>query len=162
MLDRPPWQVTETGWGEFEALISVTFHDVFNEKQQSFPCHLRLHDPATLKLSSTSQTGESPSKLDGAPSNEAGLLETALPSNTMQPILSNRNALFGKVGDMPTIRSELYDEFVFLEPNEALFETCQRYPAPRYDPLTIYHSAYGLLLVFLARSQDVPSLMHPR
>ncbi|KAG8907000.1 NuA4 histone H4 acetyltransferase complex and the SWR1 complex subunit [Tulasnella sp. 403] len=42
-VDKPPFEVTETGWGEFEVTIRVTFVPESNEKPISFHHHLKLH-----------------------------------------------------------------------------------------------------------------------
>ncbi|KAJ3415643.1 YEATS domain-containing protein 4 [Chytridiales sp. JEL 0842] len=36
VIDKPPFEVTETGWGEFEILIKVTFHDTSEKPQQLY------------------------------------------------------------------------------------------------------------------------------
>ena len=36
---KPPYEVTETGWGEFEIVIKIYFHDT-NERPVSFRCPL--------------------------------------------------------------------------------------------------------------------------
>ncbi|KAG8936175.1 NuA4 histone H4 acetyltransferase complex and the SWR1 complex subunit [Tulasnella sp. 418] len=58
-IEKPPFEVTETGWGEFDIQIRVTFVNESNEKPISFHHHLKLHswtagslppgsDPSTL------------------------------------------------------------------------------------------------------------------
>ncbi|KAG9049510.1 NuA4 histone H4 acetyltransferase complex and the SWR1 complex subunit [Tulasnella sp. UAMH 9824] len=43
IVEKPPFEVTETGWGEFEVQIRVTFVSEANEKPISFHHHLKLH-----------------------------------------------------------------------------------------------------------------------
>lgn len=43
VVDAPPFELTETGWGEFEINIKIHFVDETNEKTLSFYHHLRLH-----------------------------------------------------------------------------------------------------------------------
>jgi transcription initiation factor IIF auxiliary subunit len=42
-VENPPFEVTETGWGEFEIAIKVFFHPLSGEKSASLYHHLRLH-----------------------------------------------------------------------------------------------------------------------
>ncbi|KZP21537.1 yeats family protein [Athelia psychrophila] len=46
-IDKPPFEVTETGWGEFEIQIKITFIAESGEKAITFYHHLKLH-PWTL------------------------------------------------------------------------------------------------------------------
>ncbi|AMD19699.1 HCL452Cp [Eremothecium sinecaudum] len=43
VVDSPPFELTETGWGEFEINVKIHFIDDANEKMLSFYHHLRLH-----------------------------------------------------------------------------------------------------------------------
>ncbi|KAH9943200.1 yeats family protein [Epithele typhae] len=47
VLDKPPFEVTETGWGEFEIAIKILFLSDSGEKTMTFYHHLKLH-PWTL------------------------------------------------------------------------------------------------------------------
>ncbi|SCU80443.1 LAMI_0B02410g1_1 [Lachancea mirantina] len=42
-VETPPFELTETGWGEFEINIKIHFIDEANEKMLNFYHHLRLH-----------------------------------------------------------------------------------------------------------------------
>ncbi|SCW02437.1 LAFE_0F06414g1_1 [Lachancea fermentati] len=42
-VEAPPFELTETGWGEFEINIKIHFIDDANEKMLNFYHHLRLH-----------------------------------------------------------------------------------------------------------------------
>jgi len=42
-IDKPPFEVTETGWGEFEIQIKITFVPDSGEKFVTFYHHLKLH-----------------------------------------------------------------------------------------------------------------------
>lgn len=42
-VETPPFELTETGWGEFEINIKIHFVEEANEKMLSFYHHLRLH-----------------------------------------------------------------------------------------------------------------------
>lgn len=43
-VEAPPFELTETGWGEFEINIKIHFIESANEKPISFYHHLRLHE----------------------------------------------------------------------------------------------------------------------
>ncbi|KAI9498071.1 protein AF-9 [Zychaea mexicana] len=49
-VEEPPFEIHETGWGEFEVLVKVHFHPAANEKAAQLYHHIRLHpyqdDPA--------------------------------------------------------------------------------------------------------------------
>ncbi|KAL1743105.1 yeats family-domain-containing protein [Schizophyllum fasciatum] len=42
-IDQPPFELTETGWGEFEILIRITFVTEAGEKAMQLYHHLKLH-----------------------------------------------------------------------------------------------------------------------
>lgn len=42
-VESPPFEITETGWGEFEINVKIYFIEEANEKVVSFYHHLRLH-----------------------------------------------------------------------------------------------------------------------
>lgn len=48
-VEAPPFELTETGWGEFEINIKIHFVDEANEKMVSFYHHLRLHPYYNVK-----------------------------------------------------------------------------------------------------------------
>lgn len=86
-VEQPPYQVTETGWGEFEVIIKLHFHAGaelgINEKNFQIFHGLKLH-----------------------------------PYNPQQPARAN--------GEVHLV---LYDELVFQEPTEKVFEVLTRHPA---------------------------------
>ncbi len=41
-IEKAPFEVTETGWGEFEIMIRIYFHDN-SEKPQTLYHHLQLY-----------------------------------------------------------------------------------------------------------------------
>ncbi|SCU81657.1 LAFA_0C06392g1_1 [Lachancea sp. 'fantastica'] len=43
-VEAPPFELTETGWGEFEINVKIHFVDAAGEKPVSFYHHLRLHE----------------------------------------------------------------------------------------------------------------------
>ncbi|KAI5781199.1 yeats family-domain-containing protein [Geopyxis carbonaria] len=80
-IETPPFEVTESGWGEFEIGIKLFFHPESNEKPVTLFHYLKLHpyngDEAELELARTQR----------------------------RPVLSY-----------------LYDEVVFNEPTESMYE----------------------------------------
>lgn len=42
-IESPPFEVTETGWGEFEIVIKIFFHSEGGEKNITLVHHLKLH-----------------------------------------------------------------------------------------------------------------------
>lgn len=48
-IEAPPFELTETGWGEFEINVKIHFVDEANEKMVSFYHHLRLHPYHNVK-----------------------------------------------------------------------------------------------------------------
>ncbi|AET40170.1 YEATS domain-containing protein YAF9 Ecym_5416 [Eremothecium cymbalariae DBVPG len=43
VIEAPPFELTETGWGEFEINVKIHFVEEANEKMLNFYHHLRLH-----------------------------------------------------------------------------------------------------------------------
>lgn len=86
-VELPPYQVTETGWGEFEIIIKIHFHSGselgINEKNFQIFHALKLH-----------------------------------PYNPQAPPRDNGE-----------VYSVLFDELVFQEPTDAVFEILTRKPA---------------------------------
>lgn len=88
VIDKPPFEVTETGWGEFEVQIKIFFVAEANEKVLTVQHLLKLH-PWTVKNNLI------------VPAPEAG--PGADPLNSMP------------------VHSWQYDEIVFNDPTEALY-----------------------------------------
>ncbi|TID30282.1 hypothetical protein CANINC_001162 [Pichia inconspicua] len=42
-IEQPPFEVTESGWGEFEIVIKIFFHTEGGEKNVTLVHHLKLH-----------------------------------------------------------------------------------------------------------------------
>jgi YEATS domain-containing protein 4 len=42
-IEQPPFEVTESGWGEFEVVIKIFFHSEGGEKNVTLLHHLKLH-----------------------------------------------------------------------------------------------------------------------
>ncbi|KAJ8589053.1 yeats family protein [Rhizopogon salebrosus TDB-379] len=66
-IDKPPFEVSETGWGEFEIQIRVTFVPESGEKAISLYHHLKLHPwSATFPLPNATAEPEIPSPENAA------------------------------------------------------------------------------------------------
>ncbi|KAK7203209.1 protein AF-9 [Myxozyma melibiosi] len=89
-IEEPPFEVTETGWGEFEISVRVYFVPEANEKNVAMYHHLKLHPYG--------------------PEAEQQKAEGA------------------------TVTSLQYDEFVFNEPTENLFEILTKSPGAVLPP----------------------------
>lgn len=87
-LERPPYEVTETGWGEFEIAIRIFLVPQAGEKQIVLYHHLKLHPYGP---------GVDPSKPQ-------------------------------------KVSSVLYDELVFNEPTEPMFDTLTSRPGAQLMP----------------------------
>ncbi|CCK71758.1 YEATS domain-containing protein YAF9 KNAG_0H03440 [Huiozyma naganishii CBS 8797] len=61
VVNAPPFELTETGWGEFDVNIKINFADVANEKPLSLYHRLRLHpydSPGNHITSGTDEKGD--------------------------------------------------------------------------------------------------------
>ncbi|GAA6052344.1 hypothetical protein JCM3770_007262 [Rhodotorula araucariae] len=100
-IEQPPFEVTETGWGEFDIIIKVFFAPEANEKPLTFNHHLKLHpwpvDP--ILYAQPTATGE-----PGMPVPAEG--QPPLPAPVLSPV-----------------HSWQYEEIVFTEPTEAFYAT---------------------------------------
>ncbi|GAA5983310.1 hypothetical protein JCM11641_002260 [Rhodosporidiobolus odoratus] len=104
-IEQPPFEVTETGWGEFDIVIKVFFVPESNEKPLTFNHHLKLHpwpiDP--ILYHQPIAPGDPPNpELVGHPA----------------PVLS-------------PVHSWQYEEIVFTEPTETFYATLLEHrPSP--------------------------------
>ena len=80
-IENPPFEVTETGWGEFEIAIKLYFHPESNEKPLQLFHYLKLH-----------------------------------------PYNGNEQELETARLQRRPVMSYVYDEVVFNEPTEAMYE----------------------------------------
>ncbi|ODQ65845.1 YNL107Wp-like protein, partial [Nadsonia fulvescens var. elongata DSM 6958] len=92
-----PFEITETGWGEFEIAIRIYFAPETNEKHVQLYHHLKLHPYAT-------------------------------PGNTIDDKDDKGDQENKDENDELPIESYVYDELVFNEPTEAMFETLTSRP----------------------------------
>lgn len=99
-IEAPPFELTETGWGEFDINIKIFFADESNEKLLNFYHRLRLHPYNNLD-----QPG-------GAP-------EVKTEESDKKDAIPNTNE---------EISSIFYDEIVFNEPHEEFFKILMKTP----------------------------------
>ena len=116
-IEQPPFEVTETGWGEFDIIIKVFFVPESNEKPLTFNHHLKLHpwpvDP--ILYAQPTATGE-----PGMPLPAEG--DAPLPAPVLSPV-----------------HSWQYEELVFTEPTESFYATLLEH-APTPLPPTNRHA----------------------
>eukprot|EP00668_Euglena_longa_P031284 GGOE01040459.1.p1 GENE.GGOE01040459.1~~GGOE01040459.1.p1 ORF type:complete len:264 (-),score=97.81 GGOE01040459.1:248-1006(-) len=93
LVDNPPFEVTETGWGEFEIKIKIFFHEVSEERPLELTHYLKLHSTPFPQSTSTAHGG------------------------SMRPSLLAQN-----VQKRVPVVAEKYDEVLFVEPVEAFYE----------------------------------------
>ncbi|CCH58976.1 hypothetical protein TBLA_0B01330 [Henningerozyma blattae CBS 6284] len=103
-LETPPFEITETGWGEFEINIKIYFIDSSNEKFLNFYHHLRLHPYKTPnQIASTEEASTATTTTEN--SNNATTKDEGKNDNS-------------KKQDDDIVSSVIYDEIIFNEPNE--------------------------------------------
>jgi transcription initiation factor IIF auxiliary subunit len=104
-IEQPPFEVTETGWGEFDVTIKVFFVAESNEKPLTFTHHLKLHPWPVDPILYHQPT------LPGEPPNPA---LTGHPAPVLSPV-----------------HSWQYEEIVFTEPTESFYATLlENKPSP--------------------------------
>lgn len=71
-VDKPPFKIVETGWGEFPLHIRVQFHNETGEKSCGFVHHLRLHHwgSAATAAAATAAAVSGPSGMNGVSTSE--------------------------------------------------------------------------------------------
>ncbi|GAA5928725.1 hypothetical protein JCM1841_001036 [Sporobolomyces salmonicolor] len=121
-IEQPPFEVTETGWGEFDIVIKIFFVPEASEKPITFNHHLKLHpwpvDPILYAQ---------------PPLDPSGIPEAEPPQPV--PILS-------------PVHSWQYEEIVFSEPTETFYTTLLTNPPtplPKTNrhPRTLTHPLSG-------------------
>lgn len=98
-VDRAPFSVTETGWGEFEIQIKIFFVPEAGEKPLTVLHHLKLHPWPTAPIGSTPAPPQPPS-------------DTTTPTPPLPP----------------AVHSWQYEEIVFPEPLEPFYELLVAHP----------------------------------
>ncbi|ORY85421.1 yeats family protein [Leucosporidium creatinivorum] len=127
-IEKPPFEVTETGWGEFDIIIKIFFVPEAFEKPLTFTHHLKLH-PWPLDLSSLPRPPTPVLNADGT--EETPSVAPEPPALVLSPV-----------------HSWQYEEVVFVEPTELFYSTLlARPPAPlpksNRHPRTLVHALGG-------------------
>ncbi len=105
IVSKPPYEVSETGWGEFEVQIKIHFADAAGERPVTFYHVLKLfHGTSGSGGSGGPSSGGSPSASSASASNPS----TPDPSTTTSSVVQGRK----------TVVSECYDELVFQDPTQ--------------------------------------------
>lgn len=120
-IEKPPFEVTETGWGEFDIAIKIFFIPEASEKPISFTHHLKLH----------------PWPLDPA------LVPVPLPDGSIPEPAPDAPKIV-----LSPIHSWQYEEIVFSEPTEAFYTVLlehQPTPLPKMNrhPRELTHALGG-------------------
>ena len=101
VVSKPPYEVSETGWGEFEVQVKIHFNDAANEKPLIFYHVLKLFHGN----SSGSGTGSGSAGTANAAAVDAG---SSTGATTSAVVIQGRK----------TVISECYDEMIFHEPTQ--------------------------------------------
>lgn len=113
-IERPPFEVTETGWGEFDIIIKIFFVGEAAEKPMTFTHHLKLHPwptqvPTPLALLSAP-----------VPAAEASISTAGTPEPPPAPPIL-----------LSPVHSWQYEEIIFAEPPETFYSLLlSRPPTP--------------------------------
>ncbi|GAA6035365.1 hypothetical protein JCM8097_008835 [Rhodosporidiobolus ruineniae] len=141
-IEQPPFEVTETGWGEFDIAIKIFFVPEANEKPLSFNHHLKLHPWPVDPILYHQPTPAPPA--DGDPSSEQATPQPLIPAPVLSPV-----------------HSWQYEEVVFTEPTEPFYATLLKHsptPLPRTNrhPRLLTHalSAGGNIGEFSLSMED--------
>lgn len=121
-IEKPPFEVTETGWGEFDIIVKIFFVAESAEKPMTFTHHLKLH-PWPVDFT------QKPTILP------APVVEGADPANPEipQPILS-------------PVHSWQYEEVVFGEPTETFYSILFSRPPTALPPMSRHSKTTALVL----------------
>lgn len=120
-IEQAPFEVTETGWGEFDITIKIFFQPEASEKPITFNHHLKLHPwPIDPILYAQPALIQDPSQ----PPPQPGGGDPNQPSNVVipTPIIS-------------PVHSWQYEEIIFNEPTEHFYTTLLSNP-PTPLPMT--------------------------
>lgn len=121
-IEAPPFEVTETGWGEFEIAIRIFLAPVSGEKPLQIYHHLRLHPYNHLGVGGYGGAGGfGAAGAQAQRAMAAAASASASASADGNPQSSGAAAAAAAAAAGP-IESVFYDEIVFNEPTEAMFE----------------------------------------
>lgn len=141
-VDKAPFELTETGWGEFEIQIKIFFVAESGEKPLTVNHLLKLHPwPISLASSVNNLNPLTPLVDATGPAEEEPLAEDASPATTIaemdvdpldsvdEQAMQESATIVEDVTAVATspifspVHSWQYDEIVFNEPTEAFYAT---------------------------------------
>lgn len=155
-IESPPFEVTETGWGEFDIIIKVFFQPEASEKPLTLNHHLKLHpwpvdpilyaqpsliqDPNAAAAATTSPTTASTTSAAAAAVGEQPPPPPAAPPAPP--------ALVQPVPILSPVHAWQYEEIIFNEPTEQFYATLLSnpptpLPAHNRFPLVLTHPLSG-------------------
>lgn len=110
-IESPPFEVTETGWGEFEISIRIFFVSEANEKNIQVYHHLKLHPYGPQNVPAQVNGDGITGGPGGSGAGAGELVNASSPTKPGGPVESYQ-----------------YDELVFNEPTEAMLEVLTSRP----------------------------------
>ncbi|KAK0553299.1 NuA4 histone H4 acetyltransferase complex and the SWR1 complex subunit [Tilletia horrida] len=113
-IDKPPFQVTETGWGEFEIVIKIYFIAEAGEKPITLYHHLKLHP--WLAPAIKPAIAKKDEELSGLAAQQSNQLASQKPP--------------------PVVHSWQYEEIVFPEPTETFYDILVAHPPSPLPPVS--------------------------
>ncbi|GAA5940384.1 YEATS domain-containing protein YAF9 [Sporobolomyces koalae] len=142
-IEQPPFEVTETGWGEFDIIIKVFFQPEASEKPLTLNHHLKLHpwpvDPILYAQPSLIQDPNAP-----PPTTTTTTTTTGTGEQVVQP-----------VPIISPVHSWQYEEIIFNEPTEHFYTTLLQHPP---TPLPLSNRFETVLTHPLSRGGNIGEL----
>ncbi|KAH9816826.1 yeats family-domain-containing protein [Melampsora americana] len=152
-VDKAPFEITETGWGEFVILIKIFFIPEAGEKPIQIPHALRFHQwTEPTPLIHTPWLDPTPDSNEVVP--EPSQIEVQKPSQTEtsaekpsspKPETETENPPEPEAEEpafQPSIHSWQYDEIVFTEPTDAFYHKLIQHPPTPLPPTNRYGPQY--------------------
>ena len=147
-IDRPPFEVTETGWGEFEIQIRIYFVNEASEKPLIFNHHLKLHPWPSIVMTGPNNINAGPNAPAPAPA-PTPVENGAIAPSAEGDLTPAEDAVMTQTnGDAPLLEQAVvpiepaappapvlspvhsfqYDEVVFTDPTEVFYNILTSYP----------------------------------
>ena len=147
-IDRAPFQVTETGWGEFEIAIKIFFVPESGEKPLQTHHHLKLHPwhpvsrpvvapPPAAPTEAASTEGAAAAEADASADVSMASVEEKADDAQPQPqaeasqpaaTQESSESQSKLVDPPPVVHSWAYEEIVFPEPLEPFYDILIAHP----------------------------------
>lgn len=121
VVDRPPFEISETGWGEFAILIKIFFvTEAGGEKPLQIQHLLKLHSfVEPVPPTHGPWLEQTPDDLLRAAAETVEQVRTPMPSSSAPK--EPETPGLDESPSTPAVHSWQYDEIVFTEPTEALY-----------------------------------------